>query len=128
MGKPTRYLLDYHVETTWTRQGVKIWSFLCLARLRFELRVDAKLSVVVRTPHVNFCKVSNFSSLELLASVETTCVVGRLVCKGILGDEAISYFDIVGGRPFLRIIVFKLRLVYERLFILGVCDFLSVRP
>ncbi len=107
---------------------MKVWSFLCLARLTFELRVDAKLSVVVRTPHVNFCKVSNFSNLKLLASAETSCVVGRLVCKSIRGDEAISYFEIVSGRPFLRIIVLKLRFVYERLFILGVCDFLNVSP
>ena len=107
---------------------MKVWSFLCLARLTFELRVDAKLSVVVGTPHVNFCKVSDFSSFKLLASVETSCVVGRLVCKSIRGDEAISYFEIVSGRPFLRIIVLKLRFVYERLFILGVCDFLNVSP
>lgn len=128
MGKPTRDLLDYHVETTWTRQGVEDWSFLCLARLTFELRVDAKLSVVVGTPHVHFCKVSNFRSLKLLASLETSCIVGRLVCKSIRGDEAINYFEIVIGRPFLWIIVFKLRFVFERLFILGVCDFLKVSP
>lgn len=107
---------------------MKVWSFLCLARLTFELRVNPKLSVVVGTPNVNFCKVSDFSSLKLLATLETSCVVGRLVCKSIRSDKTISYFEIVRRRPYLRIIVLKLRFVCERLFILGVCDFLNFCP